>query len=84
MQLKIKIECNNKKRLLQELKYMIKEVEIELFNPICKGCKSCKDMKKGCIAGGGGSGYNPRLESTWSLRRKYVEHKKICKSKQKL
>jgi hypothetical protein len=83
MNLQIEIETKSKKRLLQELKDMIPQIEMELKDPICKNCKSCKDKNKGCVTGGGSSDYSPKLESTWNLRRKHGEHKAICKSKQK-
>lgn len=80
MNLTITIETSSKKRLLQELKDMVSQVEDELNDPLCKGCRSCKDLSKGCLVGCGSSELG--LESKWNLTRKKKEHSKICSSKQ--
>lgn len=80
MNLTITIETSNKKKLLQEFKDILIQVQDELDSPLCKGCKSCKDLSKGCYVGGGSSESN--LNSAWTLTRKKKEHSKICKSKQ--
>lgn len=80
MNLQVVIETSSKKKLLQELKDIVIQVEAEINDPICKGCKSCKDLSKGCFTGGGSSGLG--IESKWNLSRKKKEHSKICKSKQ--
>jgi len=83
MKLVIEIETKNQKIILQELQDIYIQVKQELASPACKGCKACKDPKKGCIVGGGNSEPRVALESRWQLSRKYIEHKKICTSKNK-
>lgn len=80
MNLDITITTSSKKKLLQELKDIITQVKDELDCPICQGCKTCKDISKGCFVGAGSS--EPGLESKWNLTRKKKEHK-FCSSKQK-
>lgn len=81
MNITIKIYSKTKVRLIRELNNILKEVINELNDPICKNCKSCKDIKEGCYVSGGFS--NSMIDSEWKLRRNYKEHKNICKSKQR-
>lgn len=81
MNLTISIVTSSKKKMIQELKDVMTMIELEVNDPICKGCKSCKDLSKGCYVGGGSS--EPGLESSWNLTRKKKEHSKICSSKQR-
>lgn len=80
MELGIKIKTTSALKMVLELEDIIVLLKGELSSPICRSCKTCKDMKKGCITGGGSSEEN--LESTWNLARHKKEHSKICKSKQ--
>jgi len=80
MKLEIKIETSSALKMVHELEDILIQVKGELFSPICKGCRACKDPKKGCITGGGSSEEN--MDSTWNLGRKKKEHSKICSSKQ--
>jgi len=77
MKVNIKINSNQDK-LISELNDIILQIENELKNPICMDCCDCKDKRKGCLVGGGIS--ESDLESEWTLKRNYNEHKQICKS----
>jgi hypothetical protein len=81
MKLTITINADNSKILLKELKDMWNIINCEINDPICKDCSKCKDGRKGCFVEGRSSDLG--LESEWKLRRKYDEHKHICKSKTK-
>jgi uncharacterized spore protein YtfJ len=76
MKIQIRINALSKRKLLKELHDIVVQVLEEINSPLCK---DCKDKRKGCFVGGGSS--ETGLESDWKLYRKFSEHKKICRSK---